>query len=204
MEADMRRQVMFALLLSVLLTTEAHAERIRLYQAENYHGNGRLFAAEEQNLRAEGDPSQVASAKVITGRWLLCERAFFGGSCLWISHDIPSFHALAFGSEVESLRPERVPVLRRQWGDRRPASRSSLALFSGANYEGDWVALKESAPNLGEAGVAFSPSSVVLQSGAWRLCTQPDFAGACLSMTASAWDLREIFSTQIRSAERLP
>jgi len=200
----MRRLVILAVLASAALATVARAERLRLYDGENYHGNGRLFAAAEQNLRAEGDPSRAASAKVITGRWLLCERAFFSGDCLWISHDIPSFHALAFGADVESLRPERVPVLRRQWGDRRPPSRSALVLFTEANYQGGWVALKDSMPNLHEGGIDQATGSVVLQVGAWRLCTQPDYKGACLSMTASAWNMREIFSTRIRSIERLP
>jgi hypothetical protein len=200
----MRLWLPFLLPAASILATAAHAERIRLYEQENYRGGGKLFALAEQNLRTEDAPTRVASAKVITGRWLLCERAFFTGSCAWVSRDVPSFHALAFSGDLGSLRPERVPVIRRQWGGRHPPPRSALVLFPEADFEGDWIAIKESTPNLEAAGISLKPGSVVLQSGAWRLCSQPDYGGACLSMTASSWNLKEIFTTEIRSVERFP
>jgi hypothetical protein len=191
------------ILTALLQIGPAHAERIRLYEAEAYSGSGKMFLDAAPALR-DANGGKYKSAKIATGRWLLCDRAFYAGDCLWISSDASSFERLGFGGDIASLRPERVPVLRREWGERKPPSRSALVFFDEPDFRGEWIALHDSVADLANARMQLTPASIVLQEGAWKICTEPNFAGSCLSMTASAWDLGQIFSTEIRSAQRLP
>lgn len=186
----------------VLSVAPANAERLRLYEGASYKGSGRVFLAAKPTLDA-ADQGRFHSAKVVTGRWLVCDRARYAGNCMWIARNVPSFQDLAFSGDVGSLRPESVPVLRRQWGDRSPPSRKALVFFGKPRFEGDWDALPDSVADLRVVKARVTPSSVVLQTGAWRLCTLPNFEGTCLSLTASVWDLAAIFTTEIRSAQRL-
>lgn len=181
----------------------AHAERIRLFQNEKYAGANEMLGSDYRNFRASGHLENASSAQVISGRWLLCEGAFYAGSCLWLSRSVPSFQELGFKGGIGSLRSERIPLLRREWGGRNPPPRGALVFFSEANYRGAWVRLKDSVADLREAKIDVKPASIVLQRGVWRVCTERNYGGWCLSMTASTWDLAELFTTEIKSAERL-
>lgn len=193
------------LLLAVCICAAgARAERLRAYEELNFGGNSTLFSVPQETLDAETGAGKFKSAKVISGRWLLCERPSYAGNCVWISRDVPSFGALAVEGDFGSARPERVPTLRREWGGRHLPSRSALVFFSEKDFRGGWVALDQDIADLREKHVTVRPASIVLQRGAWRVCTQPNFTGSCLSMTASAWDLEDIFTTEIRSVRRLP
>jgi len=181
----------------------ARAERLRVYEELNFGGNSMLFSVPQATLAVDTGAGTFKSAKVISGRWLLCERPSYAGNCVWISRDIPSFSELAVAGEFRSARPERVPMLRREWGGRPLPSRSALVFFGEEDFRGTWVAIDEDIADLREKNVGMKPASVVVQRGTWRICTQPNFTGSCLSMTASAWDLADIFTTEIQSVRRL-
>lgn len=180
----------------------ASAERMRAFTQTDYAGRETVFRDPIPNLSVTEVPPNIASVRVVTGRWLLCADVNFSGDCAWLAHDIPSLSDLGFTSSPGSLRPERIPVLMRHWGNRRPPPRESLVLFERPNYDGDWTAVSDSVPEFGAAHLN-SPGSVVLGDGAWRLCTGPNYSGRCLIVTGSAWDITKIFLGQIHSVKRL-
>jgi hypothetical protein len=147
--------------------------------------------------------THIESAKAITGRWLLCEGVSYGGDCVWLGRKVSSFKDIGSDGEFLSLRPVRIPVLRRNWGDRHPPALSSLALFSETEYRGEWTALSGTVADFAEANVAVSPASIIIGSGVWRVCSAPHFNGRCLTLTASVWDVRGIFGFTFRSAEKV-
>jgi hypothetical protein len=187
--------------LCIGLVSGARAERLRAFSEEGYAGVATMYSGRIAALKADDVQPVIASARVVTGRWLLCAKADFDGDCAWLAHDVPSVAKLGFTDKPGSLRPERVPILRRQWGDKHPPSRKALVLFDGPNYTGEWHAVRDSVGDFTAAGQK-SPESVVLNEGAWRLCTAPHYRGRCLIMTGSAWDLSEIFG-RVQSAQRL-
>lgn len=201
--STLRGLIVASFVFGIAIAGEAYAQSIRVYEREHYSGVQRRYLSEEKSLKVDGNDLVIGSANVDPGRWLLCERESFTGNCAWISGHAPSFRELKMTGVIRSLRPEIVPLLRREWGERHAPSTSALALFSESNFRGDWVAVRESVRDLAAANIKIKPASIVLQKGAWRVCTQPDFHGTCLAMTASAWDMADIFTSNIASAERL-
>ncbi len=179
----------------------AQAQRLRAFAEPNYLGTEQLFRDPQPNLQV-ARPTKIASVRVVTARWLICAGTSYSGDCAWVSRDVASLPQLGFTDTPGSLKPERIPVLLRQWGGRRAAPRTELALFEKPGYDGDWIALKDSVPDFNAAHLK-SPGSIVLGDGAWRLCTGIDYSGRCLITTGSAWDLSEIFPGRILSAKRL-
>lgn len=189
------------LLLSVS-TTAVCAQQLRTFSHPNYTGTQRVFRDPAPDLQVSR-PTRAGSVRPETDKWLICDGTNYSGNCLWVSRDVPSLPALGFSDTPGSLKPERVPVLMRHWGDRRPPAHDELVLFDKANYDGDWTALKDDVGDFTEAKLK-NPGSIVLGSGTWRLCTGVDYSGRCLTVTGSAWDLNEIFPGRILSAQKLP
>lgn len=202
-ETGLRWRRLAALAIGVHLIGVAHAERIQLFQKEAFAGDSEIVWSDYKSFGASGHMDDASSVRVISGCWLLCDGTHFSGSCMWLSREVPSFRDLAFKDGIGSLRSERIPVLRRNWGGRPAAPRGSLVFFSDINYAGEWTRFEASVPDFGALKIGVKPGSIVLESGAWRICTKPNFEGWCLSMTASTWNLAEIFTTDIKSAERL-
>ena len=185
----------------VLTNGTANAQRLHVYAEPKYHGAERMFLGSQPDLQAT-HPTTIASVRVIRDRWLLCTSPDFTGDCAWLAHDVSSLPELGFTNAPGSLRPERVPTIMRNWGERRPPPRADLVLFDKASYDGDWTALKDSVPDFTAAHLK-SPGSIVINEGTWRLCTGIGYAGRCLVANGSAWDMGAIFAGRILSAKRL-
>lgn len=188
-------------LLTLSFAHPAQAQQLRTFSKPNYGGEQRVFRDPQPNLQATR-PTKIVSVRLEMDKWLICDGTNYAGDCLWVSGNIASLPALGISDTPGSLKPERVPLVRRHWGDRHPAPRTQLALFEKANFDGDWKALKDSIPNFNDAHLK-SPGSIVLGEGTWRLCTGVDYSGRCLTVTGSAWDIAEIFPGRILSAKRV-
>jgi hypothetical protein len=190
-----------AVAMCALLVDAVQAQNLHTFALPNFTGKEMVFRDPQPTLQASR-PAKIASVRVVTARWLICSGTNYSGDCAWLSGNVPSLAAFGFTDEPGSLRPERVPVLMRHWGERRPAPRADLVLFEKPSFDGDWKALADSVPDFNAAHLT-SPGSIVLAEGVWRLCTGPDYAGRCLIATASAWDMATIFPGRILSAKRL-
>ena len=196
-------RVVLGLALCLALVGKAHAAfaRLRLYEEEGFKGAATEYIGPATVIGSRFH--EAGSARVLSGRWLLCDAASLYGNCVWLSRDTQSLKAIGFEGPVASLSSEVVPLLRRNWGERRPPPRTSITFFSEREYQGDWIAIPGTIAELSTLENYAEPRSVVVQQGIWRLCTQPHFKGRCLIMTGSSWDLANIFSTQIMSVERI-
>ncbi|MBI1213177.1 MAG: hypothetical protein GC190_17060 [Alphaproteobacteria bacterium] len=194
--------VVAAALLAFSTVSGAHAQQMRTFSKPNYGGTQRVFRDPLPDLQSSR-PTTVGSVRLETEKWLICDGTNYSGDCLWVSRDVPSLPALGLSDTPGSIKPERVPLVRRHWGGRYPPSGDSLALFEKANYDGEWTEIKDNVDNFAVANLK-SPGSLVLGDGTWRLCTGVDYSGRCLIVTGSAWDLHEIFPGRILSAQKLP
>jgi hypothetical protein len=69
----------------------------------------RNFAGSQQRLERDEPQMQFTarSARIVGGRWRLCERPFFGGRCVTVDRDQPTLDLpRAFGGMVRSAKPE--------------------------------------------------------------------------------------------------
>lgn len=180
---------------------DASAARLRLFEHENFAGRTYEYMDAASDLGAGGQLAE--SVRVGSGRWLLCAGADFSGDCAWLSFDVRSLPHVGFTERIASLRPEAVPLLQRNWGAKGPPARTAIAIFSDRNFRGDWVAYRDNIEDLEETAPQLSVNSLVVQRGVWKLCTGPSFQGRCLITTASVWDLSDIFTTEIRSLEKV-
>jgi hypothetical protein len=183
------------------MASNAYAQQLRTFSKPDYGGSQRVFRDPMPDLQVSR-PTTVGSVRLEMEKWLICNGTHYTGDCLWVSRDVPSLPALGFSDTPGSMKPERVPVVMRHWGNRRPPGRDQLALFDKVNFDGDWMALKDSVSDFNAAHIK-SPGSIVLGDGEWRLCTGIDFSGRCLVVTGSAWDMGEIFPGRILSAKKL-
>lgn len=62
------------------------------------------------------------------------------------------------------------------------AGAAEISLFKDANFGGRQVTLRGYTPNLAQIGFQDQASSVVVSSGRWEVCTQPDFKGDCVTL----------------------
>jgi hypothetical protein len=188
-------------LLALMMPASGHAQQLRTFENPKFSGDQRVFRDPMPTLQTSR-PTKVGSVKLETEKWLICEGTNYSGDCLWVSRDVSSLPDLGLSDTPGSLKPERVPIVMRHWGNRHPPARADLVLFEKSNYDGDWVALKDSAGDFNAAHLK-SPGSIVLGEGIWRLCTGVDYSGRCLVTNGSAWDMDEIFPGRILSAKKL-
>jgi hypothetical protein len=63
-----------------------------------------------------------------------------------------------------------------------PGHAAELTLFKNPNFAGRQVTLRGHTPSLASVGFQDQASSIVIDSGRWELCTQPDFKGDCVTL----------------------
>jgi hypothetical protein len=62
------------------------------------------------------------------------------------------------------------------------AAQAQLTLYKQPNFAGGDLTLRGDTANLGSSGFHDQASSVVVRSGRWEVCTQPDFKGDCVTL----------------------
>ena len=185
-----------------LLAGLAHAERIRVFSEPNYQGWNSVLLGNQPSLEDDGRTHRIQSVHVISGSWLLCEQTASAGDCVWVDHDLPSLSAVGFDKPVLSARPERVVLARYRWAGKIPP-RHSIVLFAENNYAGNWIAVANSEPEVGDDIRKLRARSIVVQDGVWQICSDAEFSGRCLTLTGDAWDLRSIYLGPIQSIRRI-
>ena len=84
-------------------------------------------------------------------------------------------------------------------------SAQDIVFFNGPDFNGRRFAAEQSIPNLAELGFNDRASSVVVNNGAWQLCTDAYFRGHCVTLQRGEYrNLAQIgLSNQISSAREL-
>jgi hypothetical protein len=192
---------LLAIALATVAVSDAHAERIRMFGEPGFGGWNKVLLNSQPNL-GDGEGFHVASIRVMSGSWLLCTDTNFIGDCLWTSRDIHDLRTVGFDRPILSARPERIVVTRYHWGAQSRPHRS-LVMFAGENYQGAWKSISADAPTLDAEFIRLRPNSVVVQVGVWRLCSDVNYGGRCLTVTGDVWNLHSIFQSPILSLRRI-
>jgi hypothetical protein len=56
---------------------------------------------------------------------------------------------------------------------------AEITIYKQPHFSGDGVTVRNDARDLGPLGITDQASSLVVKSGRWQVCTQPDFQGDC-------------------------
>ena len=155
----------------------AAADKITLYQDDNYRGRQLTAESEVPSFGRNGFNDRVNSAVVHEGRWEICMDIEFRGGCsILVPGAYPTLGAYA--GRISSVRP--VDDRYSQRSDDRGRNREARAtLFEGANLSGRSFPLNDVMPNLGRTGFNDRASSLRVESGYWIFCSDVDFRGEC-------------------------
>ena len=67
------------------------------------------------------------------------------------------------------------------------AQAAEMTIFKQPDFTGDAVTVRNDAADLATLGVTDQASSLVIRSGRWEVCTQPDFQGDCRELQAGKY-----------------
>lgn len=69
------------------------------------------------------------------------------------------------------------------------AHAQSLVLYESDRFGGERVALDAASPDLGAQGFRNRTGSIVVGTGRWEVCTEPQFSGTCIVFSAGRYDV---------------
>ncbi|WP_277624204.1 beta/gamma crystallin-related protein [Undibacterium sp. TS12] len=113
-------------LASLLLLSQANAQ-ITFYEGEGFRGRTFYVSEVQDNFRNNGYNDLASSVIVTSGRWEVCDDAYFGGRCMVLrpgSYD--TLERMGMNKRISSVRP---------LGDNRRYENESPAPLSAPNYE---------------------------------------------------------------------
>jgi hypothetical protein len=84
------------------------------------------------------------------------------------------------------------------------AQAAEMTLFKQPNFSGGALTLHGQAVNLASNGFQDQASSLVVRSGRWEVCTQPDFQGDCVTLDRGEYPaLEQRLNHRIESAREM-
>ena len=175
----------------------ASSAQIMLYEHDNF--NGRTYRASNSvsNLGETGFNDRASSVQVRSGRWQLCDDAYFRGSCVTLGPgEYPSLRAMGMNDRVSSVRELGwTPDGGGGWSGNNNSnwggggnwssggnwgSGSRAVLFSGFNLTGEALVVDPSGiRNLDRRGFNDKARSLRVESGYWIFCSDSNFEGNC-------------------------
>ena len=189
--------------LVLIALPNSKAAEIKVYVDAKFRGRHGVFTHPQPDLRAAGFDRNISSVVVAEGLWLLCSEPNYGGNCLWVSYDVANFKDVGFNDEVRSLRPEPGELFRDGWfGPPLPPS-AALILFEAENYGGHRRAIGSSIVDTSNFHPGLVVRSAAVKNTIWRLCSERNFQGQCLVVTASVPNFQATFGLPIGSIQRI-
>jgi beta/gamma crystallin len=84
------------------------------------------------------------------------------------------------------------------------AAAAEVVVYKQPNFKGDALTLRGDTTNLGDRGFLDQVSSLVVKSGQWQFCTQPDFKGDCVVLERGEYPaLEQSLNHRIESAREV-
>jgi len=185
------------------LAVDANAAQMKAYVDADFRGRHGVFTRAQPDLRGTQFDRDISSVIVGDGLWLLCSEPNYGGNCLWFEYDVRNLKDVGFNDQVRSLRPEPGELFRDKWFGQPIPPSAALVLFEATNYGGQWRAIGSDIADASKFHPTLVAKSAVVKNTIWRLCSEHNFQGRCLVVTASAPDLQAIFALPIGSIQRV-
>jgi hypothetical protein len=66
-------------------------------------------------------------------------------------------------------------------------AQAEMTIFKQPNFSGGGVTVRNDASDLASLGITDQASSLVIRSGRWEVCTQPDYQGDCRTLEAGRY-----------------
>lgn len=179
----------------------ASAAEITLYQQPRFGGDQLILRGNTARIADTGFDDRAASLIVNSGRWELCSEPDFRGRCVTVTRGEYAALDGQLGGRVGSAR--EVGSYREQTGGYGDYGRGAAQLFSRPGFAGVSVQLKSDAPTLRSAGFDDHAASMIVTSGTWQLCVDPDYGGACRTYGPGRYDTLGYGMAQQVSSARL-
>jgi hypothetical protein len=84
------------------------------------------------------------------------------------------------------MKPKRIAILSSLFLAGSAAA-AEITVFKQPRFAGEALTLRGDANNLGDRGFTDQISSVVVKSGQWQVCSQPDFKGDCVTLASGEY-----------------
>jgi hypothetical protein len=198
-----------ALACALLTTAAAQAAEMSIFLKPNFEGRQVTLRGYVPDLAAIGFHDQASSIVVRSGRWEVCTQPELKGECLTlIPGEYPTLDP-RLNHRIESARE-----VERYAGAADDRGRNSIEIYTQPEFRGKSLRLRRQAPDLADSGFQNQASSIVVDSGRWELCSQPDFRGDCVTLGRGEYptldarlnhrveSVRELGSNADRNAER--
>jgi hypothetical protein len=156
-----------------------------VYTDANFGGRSEEFTSSVNNLIPRGLNDTVSSIQVYAGSWKVCADVNYRGRCQTLNpgsySDLSSIGLQDTISSIELV------------GD---AGTAGITLYDGPNFQGNSLALNESANNLVPRGFNDMASSIRISSGAWKVCADVNYRGNCQTLNPGTYSNLSSFGLQ--------
>ena len=160
--------------------TDTGAAEVSVYDRRDFQGPLRALREATPNFEPLGINDAVASIVVRRGTWEFCTDAHYRGECR--TYGPGRYPSLPAGQDdrYSSARP----VAEGARDDRREAREQGSAaarihLFEHGQFAGRSIWLNASTPNFERIGFNDRAESVIVEGGAWTLCSDANGQGKC-------------------------
>lgn len=179
--------------LALVSATGARAQ-IVVYQDDDFGGRSVSSNTSLPNLAEQGFNDKASSVVVRTGRWQLCDDAFFRGRCVTLGPgSYRSLSAMDLNDRVSSVRdlgwtPDGAGGWTGQgggqphWGHAggRWGQGARAVVFEHAGMAGRALVIEPAGnPDFARQGFNDLASSIRIESGYWLFCTDAHYEGEC-------------------------
>jgi hypothetical protein len=161
---------------------------IELFGQPEHRGRSIRLDRDTSDLRTGGFNDRAASVVVHTGSWELCSDAAYGGTCRIYAPGRYESLGYGMGKAISSARlvrsRQQAPFVHGgAWGGSSASdARARVILYEGDRLGGRSMAISDSMYDLRRSGFSDRSRSVVVESGTWLFCTEPNFRGQCRVM----------------------
>ena len=161
-----------AALVAAVLAGGAQAAEMTIFQGRDFRGPSYTLR-DNANLADIDFQNRVSSVVVRSGNWDVCTEPDLRGECATLyPGEYPVLNS-RLNDRIESMR-----VLDRQVLN----GRQGVVIYSQPNFSGKSVDLKGDAATLVPHGIQDQASSIKIRAGRWEFCSQPNFAGDCVTL----------------------
>jgi hypothetical protein len=154
---------------------------ITLYDQAGFGGRSITLDGDAPDLRWVQFNDLTTSYRFSGGRWEVCLEPNYRGACHLVDADNENMAAWAFNNRITSVR-----ALHRPDRDRR----RGITLFSGPNYTGQSVHIRDTEYDLRDIRFDNQANSIEVHSGTWTLCENADFSGRCVEFSRDSNNLQ--------------
>lgn len=182
-----------SLALSAMLMAPADAQRggrgvdadnnptLTLHDLPNFGGRSLTLDGDAPDLRWVQFNDLASSYSFSGGRWEVCLEPNYRGTCHVVDADVADMTPWSFDNRITSVR-----ALHRPDRDRR----RGITLYSGRNYTGQAVHIRDIEFDLRDIRFDNQANSIEVHSGTWTLCEDRNFSDRCVEFTRDSNDLK--------------